>query len=101
MRMPSSVTSVSLVSGKLGLSPVSHTLNTGDLVLRDQHQYLMQHCIEKLGDFLMPLLCVGPSVQNCHRHVKIVDMSDERTDQSMCTTLFLQILVRCFLALSS
>ena len=30
MRMPSSVTSVSPVSGKLGLSPVSHTLNTGD-----------------------------------------------------------------------
>ena len=26
-----------------------HTLNTRDLVLRDQHQYLMQHCIEKLG----------------------------------------------------
>ena len=26
-----------------------HTLTTGDLVLRDQHQYLMQHCIEKLG----------------------------------------------------
>ena len=35
----------------------------------------------------MPLLCVGPSVQKCHRSVKIVDMSDERTDQSMCTTL--------------
>ena len=33
----------------------------------------------------MPLLCVGPSVQKCHRHVKIVDMSDERTDQSMRT----------------
>ena len=49
MRMPSSVTSVSPVNGKLGLSPVSHTMNTGDLVLKDQHQYLMQHCIEKLG----------------------------------------------------
>ena len=34
----------------------------------------------------MSLLCVGPSVQNCHRHAKIVDMSDERTDQSMRTT---------------
>ena len=33
MRMPSS-TSVSPVSDKLGLAPVSHTLNTGDLVLR-------------------------------------------------------------------
>ena len=32
----------------------------------------------------MPLLCVGPSVQRCHRHVKIVDMYD----QSICTTLF-------------
>ena len=30
MKMPSSVTSVSQVSGKLGLAPVSHTLNTGD-----------------------------------------------------------------------
>ena len=47
----------------------------------------------------MPLLCVGPSVQNCHRHVKILDMSDERTDQSMHTTLFLLILVSCVLAL--
>ena len=32
------------------------------------------------GGFLMPLLCVGPSVQKSHRHVKIVDMSDEQTD---------------------
>ena len=31
----------------------------------------------------MPLLCVGPSVR-CHRHVKIVDMSD----QSIRTRLF-------------
>ena len=36
----------------------------------------------------MSLLCVGPSVRKCHRHVKIVDSSDERTDKSMCTTLF-------------
>ena len=102
MRMPSSVTSMSPVSGKLGLAPVLHTLNTDDLVLSDQHQYLMQHCIEKLGggEFLMPLLCVGPSVQNCHRHVKILDISDERTNQSIRTTLFLLILVRCVLALS-
>ena len=27
----------------------------------------------KAGGFLMPLLCVGPSVQNCHRHVEILD----------------------------
>ena len=104
MRMPSSVTSMSPVSGKLGLAPVSHTLNTDDLVLSDQHQYLMQHCIEKLGgggEFLMPSLCVGPSVQKCHRHVKTLDISDERTDQSIRTTLFLLILVRCVLALSS
>ena len=52
MRMPSSVTSMSPVSGKLGLAPVLHTLNTDDLVLSDQHQYLMQHCIEKLGAVL-------------------------------------------------
>ena len=64
MRMPSSVTSVSPVSIKSGIASVLHTLKTGDLVLRDQHQYLMQHCNEKL-----PLLCDGPSVQNCHRHV--------------------------------
>ena len=35
----------------------------------------------------MPLLCVGASVKNCHKHVKIVDMSYKRTDQSMRTTL--------------
>ena len=40
----------------------------------------------------MPLLCVGPSVQRCHRHVKIVDMSD----QSIRTTLFLLVLVGVF-----
>ena len=49
----------------------------------------------------MPLLCIGPSVQNCHRHVQILDMSDERTDQSKRTTLFLLILGRCVLALST
>ena len=32
----------------------------------------------------MPLLCVGPFVQRCHRHVKIVGMPD----QSIRTTLF-------------
>ena len=48
MRMHSLVMSVSPVSGKLGLALVSHTLNTGDYVLRDQHRYLMQHCIERL-----------------------------------------------------
>ena len=52
MRMPSSVTSVSTNSGKLGLAPVSHTLNTGDLVLRGQHPYLMQHCIESILSML-------------------------------------------------
>ena len=46
----------------------------------------------------MPLLCIGPSVQNCHRHVKILDMSSERTDQSMRKPLLLLILVRCVLA---
>ena len=88
MIIPSSVTSVSPVSGKFGLAPVWHTLNTGSLVLRDQHQYHLQYCIERLGFFLMPLLCVGPSVRKCHRHVKFTDMSDERTAQSMRTTLF-------------
>ena len=32
----------------------------------------------------MPLLCVGPFGQRCHRHVKIVDMPD----QSISTSLF-------------
>ena len=32
----------------------------------------------------MPLLCVEPFVQRCHRHVKIVDMPD----QQIRTTLF-------------
>ena len=32
----------------------------------------------------MPLLCVEPSVQKCHRHVEIVDISDEHTGQSTC-----------------
>ena len=51
--MLSPVTSVSPVSGKFGLAAsVSHTLNTVDLVLRDQRQYLLQHCIERLGLFL-------------------------------------------------
>ena len=53
------------------------------------------------GVFLMPLLCVGPSVRKCRRYVKIVDMSDERTAQSMHKALFLLILVKCVLALSS
>ena len=35
----------------------------------------------------MPLLCVGPSVQRCHRHVKIVG----RYDQSIRTTLFFAV----------
>ena len=43
----------------------------------------------------MPLLCVGPSVQRCHRHFKIVDMSD----QSIRTTLFLFVLVTVILDL--
>ena len=96
--MPSSVTSVAPVSGKLGLAQVLHTLNNScDLVPRDQHAKLHREA----GSFLMPLLCVGPSVQKCHGHVKIADMPDERTDHSMRTTLFLLILVRCVLALSS
>ena len=37
----------------------------------------------------MPSLCVRPSVQN------VIDMSDERTGQSMHTTLVLLVLVRC------
>ena len=47
--MPSSVMSVSPVSSKLSLAPVSHTLHIGDLVLSDQHQYLLQHSMERLG----------------------------------------------------
>ena len=63
MRMPSSVMIVSPVSGKLGQALVSHTLNTGDLVLRDQHQNSISYATlhREAGGFLMPLL---PSVQN-------------------------------------
>ena len=98
--MLSSVTSVSPVSSKLGLPPVSHTLNTDDLVLGIS---IVIYCstVPRNWGFLMQLLCDGPSIQKCHRHVKIVDMSDERTDQSMRTTLFLLILMRYVLALSS
>ena len=96
MRIPS-VMNVSPASGKLGLAPVSHTLsNSFDLVLRDRHRYLLQH-YTGARSFLMPLLLVGPSVQRCPRRVKIAD----RSDQSIRTTLFLLILVRCVLALLS
>ena len=43
----------------------------------------MQHCIES-WEFLDAIITLCPK---CHRPVKIVDMSDERTDQSMRTTL--------------
>ena len=56
-------------SGKLGLAPVLHTLNAGDLVLRDQHQYLLQHCI---GVSLCHYYALDPLSD-----VKTVDMSDE------------------------
>ena len=49
----------------------------------------------------MPLLCVGHSVKKCHRHVQIINMSDEQTDQSIRTASFLLILMRCVLALAS
>ena len=76
--MSSSVTSVSPVSGKLGLSPVLQTLNTGAGFGADGSASISPATLHrKAGGFLMPLLCVGPSVQNCHRHVKILDMSDE------------------------
>ena len=32
----------------------------------------------------MPLLCVWPSVQRCHRHVKIVDMYDQSIRTTLC-----------------
>ena len=68
MRMPSSVASVSPVSGKLGLAPVSHTLNIGDLV-RDQHQYLPHYCIEKLDYYALdPLSKIVIDMLN-FRHV--------------------------------
>ena len=31
----------------------------------------------------MPLLCFGPSVLKCHRHVNIVDMPDQRNAHSI------------------
>ena len=99
MIMPS-VTNVSPVRGKLGLAPVSHTLsNSCDLVLRAQHRYVLQHCIEGWGS-LDAIIMRWTLCLKCHRHVKIVDMPGEQTDQSMCTTLCLLILVRCVLALS-
>ena len=82
MRMPSSVTSVSPVSGKSGLAPGSHTLNNScDLVLYGSASISPATLHRQAGGFLMPSLCVGPFVQICHRHDKIVDMSDEQTDQ--------------------
>ena len=48
--------------------------------------------LREAWSLLMPLLCVRLSVQKGHRHVQIVDMSDERTGQSMRTTSFLLIL---------
>ena len=100
MMMPSSVTSVSPASGKLGLAPVSHTLNTGAEGSASISHATLHRKAGGGGGFLMPLLCVGPFVQNVRR-VNILDMSDERTDQSILTTLILLILVRCVLALSS
>ena len=70
--MPS-VTSVSPVSGNLGEASASIYPVT-------LHQ--------EVGGFLMSLLCVVSSVQKCHRHVQIVDMSDEHDGQSMRTKLF-------------
>ena len=32
----------------------------------------------------MPLLCVEPFVQRCHRHVKIVDMPDQPIRTTLC-----------------
>ena len=101
MRMPSSVTSVFPVIGKLRLSAVSHTLDTGDFGAEGSVSISHATLHRKAWGFLMPLLCAGPSVPNCHRHVKILDMSDERADQSMRTTLVLLILVRFVLTLSS
>ena len=76
--MPSSVWSVSPVSSKLGLAPVSHTLNTGDLVLRISI-HISYNTASRGWWFLGALLCVGSSVQNYRRHVKILHMSDELT----------------------
>ena len=70
MRMPSSVTCVSPVSSKLRLAPVSHTLNIGDLVLRNQHLYLLQHCTERLwGSF--HYYALGPLSKNVRDMLKL------------------------------
>ena len=55
--------SVSPVSGKLGLAQVLHTLNTSDLLLMDQHQYLLQHCIDRFF-FLCHYYALGPLSKN-------------------------------------
>ena len=82
--MPTSVTSVSIVSGKLGLVPVLHTLNTGDWCWGISINISCNTASRGCG-FLDATITLCPL---CHRSVKIVDMSDERTDQSMRTTLF-------------
>ena len=95
MRIPS-VMSVFPASGKLGLAPVLHTLNDSfDFGAEGSASISPAILYRGARSFLMPLLCVGPSAQRRHRHVKIVDMSD----QSKRTTLL--ILVRCVLALLS
>ena len=98
--MPSSEMSVSPVIGKLGLTTVSYTLNTGDLVLKGSASISPATLHREAWSFLMPLLHVGSSVKKS-RTIKMLDISDERTDQSMRATLFLLIPVRCVLALSS
>ena len=76
------ITGVSPVSDKLGLATALHTrCNYGDLVLS-----ISCHVASRGWGFLHAILCVGPSVQNCHGHVQIVDMSDELTGQSMRIT---------------
>ena len=97
MRMPSSVTSVSpsqwQIRTSAGFAYSEGAEGSASISPATLHR--------DAGGFLMSLLCVEPSVQNCHKHAKTFDMSDERTDQSMRTTLLLVSLVRCVLALSS
>ena len=81
--MPS-VSSVSPVSGKIGLASASHTLyNSCDLMLS-----ISCDAAARGEGFLDAIIMLWSLCQKGHRHVQIVDMSDEHTGQSMRTTLF-------------
>ena len=69
---------MSPVSGKLGLVPVSYTLNNScDLVLTN-HIDISCNTVSRGWGFLDAIIMLWTLCLKCHRHVKIVDMHDER-----------------------